>query len=163
MRFYFLFVSGVLAILLTQTAFACDVCGSFMGITPYDNQSGITLLHRYRLFSKIDVPGQSAFPSGAYRLQNPVAVLHTNHDSADMVKGDFESFKVIEVRGKWFVHQRVELNAILPFQMTRSMMHSSLEKISGMGDATFFVGLHAIRRTESKVKQRLVVGLGVKI
>lgn len=140
---------------------ACDVCGSFFGVTPYDNQSGVTLLHRYRLFSKLDIPNQPFLPANAYRLQQPVSVQHV-HDSVGLVSGDFESFKVIELRGKWFIHSRVELNVIIPFMMTRSRMHGVLEKLSGIGDPTLSFGYHLIRPSESDVKHRLILGIGIK-
>ena len=44
----------LLGLLLTVGALsgrACDICGCFMGITPYDNQSGFSLMHRYRIFN----------------------------------------------------------------------------------------------------------------
>ena len=46
---------------------ACDICGCFMGITPYDNQSGLSLMHRYRIFNGYQALGQAPqfFPGGA--------------------------------------------------------------------------------------------------
>jgi hypothetical protein len=43
----------LLAVLLASSlaSQACDICGCFMGITPYDNQSGFSLMHRYRIFN----------------------------------------------------------------------------------------------------------------
>lgn len=151
----------VMLLLAAIASHACDVCGSFFGVTPYDNQSGITLLHRYRLFSKLDIQGQPFMPHNAYRLQQPVSPQHV-HDSVGLVSGDFESFKVIELRGKWFIHSRVELNVIIPFMMTRSRMHGELEKLSGIGDPTLSFGYHLIRPSEADVKHRLILGIGIK-
>ena len=38
-------------VLIFNISYACDFCGSFMGITPYDNQSSITMLYRYKSYS----------------------------------------------------------------------------------------------------------------
>ena len=151
----------LIATLLAGSVLACDVCGSFFGVTPYDNQSGFSIQHRYRLFSKVDVQGQPFFPSGAYRVPQQVSAQHV-HGSSSLSKGDFESFKVVELRGKWFVHQRVEINFILPFGMTRSVMGGEMEKINGFGDPTLSVGVHLIRPSDSDIKQRLIAGMGMK-
>jgi hypothetical protein len=51
---------------------ACDSCGGFMGLTPYDNQSQFTLLHRYRVFNGYRTYQQQShfFIPGAYRTQH---------------------------------------------------------------------------------------------
>jgi len=155
-------INTIIGVLFGGTLFACDVCGSFFGVTPYDNQSGFSIQHRYRLFSKVDVAGQPFFPSGAYRLPQAMSTQHI-HGSSSLNKGDFESFKVVELRGKWFVHQRVEVNFILPFGMTRSVMGGEMEKINGFGDPTVSFGFHILRPTDSDIKQRLITGAGVKL
>jgi hypothetical protein len=38
----------LMAALLSCSAFACDVCGIFLGIQPHDRRSSISLLYRYR-------------------------------------------------------------------------------------------------------------------
>jgi hypothetical protein len=55
------------ALLLTTVARACDICGCFMGITPYDNQNGFSLMPRYRAFNGYRSYGQQPqfFPSGS--------------------------------------------------------------------------------------------------
>jgi hypothetical protein len=144
------------------SAHACDVCGSFIGVTPYDNQSGFMLQHRYVLYSRLDVQGQPLLPAQAYRVAPQYSVLHTGHDTTIAAAGDFESFKIIDVRGRWFLHRRVELNALLPFVMNRARSAGELSKLSGVGDAAVWVGIHVIRRTEEDFRQRLIVGFGVK-
>lgn len=145
------------------TANACDICGAFIGVTPYDNQSGFSLYHRYGLYSRISaIADQPLIPSGSYRMQPDYSALHTHDTAASMQKGDFESTKTIELRGKWFIHNRIELNAQLPFLMNRSRMNGELECISGMGDAAVWVGVHIFRNVDANIRQRLVLGLGVK-
>ena len=58
---------GLAVGLLPRAGRACDICGCFMGITPYDNQSGFSLMHRYRIFNGYQEYGQRphVFPAGA--------------------------------------------------------------------------------------------------
>ncbi len=156
--------SVVLLTILPCAVFACDVCGAFIGVTPYDNQSGFSVFHRYSLHSRIDnLEDQPIFPSGAYRVVPVMSALHSSHDSVQMQPGDFESFKTIEVRGKWFIHNRVEINTQLPFVFNRMRSNTHLERISGVGDVSCWIGVHVVRKLETDLKQRLVIGLGVKI
>jgi len=146
------------------TVFACDLCGCFIGVLPYDNQSSFSINHRYRIFS--GYPGMSGgmvFPSGAYRLSKPPSVLHGVNQVATS-QNDFESYKLIELRGKWFVSPRVELNFILPFAENRSSTNGVKQRIDGLGDATILAGYHLIRKVgDGNFRHRLVVGLGIKL
>ena len=141
---------------------ACDICGCFIGVTPYDNQSGFMLQHRYSLFSRIDASGQPLVPSGAYRLPASYNFLHTTNDSAGLQKGDFESYKTIELKAKWFIHQRVEVNFFVPFVANKEKMSGELSVASGLGDPAVWVGYHLLNSTEGMVRQRLILGAGVK-
>jgi hypothetical protein len=149
----------LLASLVVFKVAACDVCGAFFGVTPYDNQSSLTLLHRYRLFS---AGGQSGMPTGAYRLSNPVySPLHGNtHDS---VTTSFESFKVVELRGRWFFHRRWELSGIVPVVQNRIEMSGELSRLSGIGDVSMYISWHPIIRIEDEVKHRLQLAIGMKL
>lgn len=157
----------VLSCFLAETnAIACDVCGCFIGVLPYDNQSAIGIMHRYRIFNGYpSAPAGNLFPPGAYRLSNPSA-LHAQHSNATpmLSPGDFESYKTIELRAKWFIHSRVELNLILPFSENRSGVNGAREKTAGMGDPTILAGFHLVRKTgEGRFRNRLVAGLGIKL
>ena len=159
----------VLAVLLlaAPAVRACDICGCFMGITPYDNQSGISLMHRYRIFNGYRALGQSPqfFPSGA-RPFFP-STLNGDGGYAHSHRGDptdFEAFRVIELRGKYFLSRRVELNAFVPYVMNTSQINGKQLNSSGVGDVTVFAGYHLIRAIETAgVQSRLIVGGGVKL
>ena len=43
------FLLADLLLLASPAARACGICGCFMGITPYDNQSSFALMHRYHI------------------------------------------------------------------------------------------------------------------
>lgn len=85
---------------------ACDICGYFMGITPDDNQSGFSLMHRYRIFNGYPLLGQPAqfrpsganvlFPSG---LNSDNGYVHSHHGDPT----DFEVFRVVELRVKYLL------------------------------------------------------------
>lgn len=144
---------------------ACDICGCYMGITPYDNQSQIAFLHRYRAFNGYRNYNQKSnlFTPGSYK------VAHGEHGSTPEYQKtysskDYESYKTYELRLKYFLHKRIELNAIVPFNYNKSKEDTLMTKTLGIGDPSFFIGYHLIRRIEvEKIQQRLVLGAGIKI
>lgn len=163
----------LLLLVLPLTSAACDICGAFIGITPYDNQSSIQLLHRYRSFNGYAIANQQPdlFPSGAWRLpagapENP-SVLHTTHSSGTQPvynASDFEVFRSYELRLKYFIHRRIEVNAFVPFNHNMSRTGEIKDELHELGDPTVFAAWHAIRRLEDvKFQQRLIVGIGSKI
>jgi hypothetical protein len=75
--------------LLWNEAKACDICGIYMGITPYDNQSSVQYLSRYRvehgyyglnqshrLFPKVMDVHSTAMSNQVYNLPT---LRHGNH------------------------------------------------------------------------------------
>ena len=162
-----LLLSGFWLLGAAPIARACDICGCFMGITPYDNQSGFSLMHRYRIFNGYQNLGQSPQfrPDGA-RIAFPTS-LNSDNGYAHNDKGDasdFEAFRVIELRSKYFLSQRVELNAFVPYVMNTSQINGRQLNTSGIGDVTVFAGYHLIRAIETAgVQSRLIVGGGVKL
>jgi len=152
---------------LGTASHACDICGCFMGITPYDNQSGVSLMHRYRIFNGYRQLGQSPqlFPDGVRpffpaHFNNDTGYEHSHHGDPN----DYEAFRVVELRGKYFLSQRVELNAFVPYVMNTSQINGKQLNASGIGDVTLFAGYHLIRNIETAgVQSRLIVGGGVKM
>ncbi|GIV26513.1 MAG: hypothetical protein KatS3mg027_0327 [Bacteroidia bacterium] len=146
---------------------ACDICGCFMGILPYDNQSNIAFFHRYRIFNGYYAQHQRGifFPSGAYRVMHG---NHSNNQAVDTTKkylsSDFESYKTYELRIKWFIHSRIELNAILPFVDSRMREDTIKVKHFGLSDPTFLFGYHVIKKIhEEKFQHRLILLSGIKL
>jgi len=147
---------------------ACDLCGSFMGVTPYDNQSQLTLMHRYRVFNGYRNYQQTSrfLIPGAYKtIHDPTIVTD---DSAIEIKNhsskDYESYKVVELRGKYFLHPSWELNFILPVQQIKTKYDEEKNTNTGMSDPTLFSGYHLIKRLNGYVtKQRLIAGAGIKL
>ncbi|MCB2408164.1 transporter [Hymenobacter lucidus] len=153
--------------LLLPSAQACDICGCFMGITPYDNQSGVSLMHRYRIFNGYQQFGQrpSFFPKGV----EPFVPAHPNQDDGyrhdhQGDASDYEAYRVVELRGKYFLAQRLELNAFVPYVMNTAQSNGRKLNTAGLGDVTVFAGYHLIRAIETAgVQSRLIVGGGVKL
>ena len=158
--------SLVILLFTTKLIFACDICGCFMGILPYDNQSNISFFHRYRIFNGYYFAHQRGvfFPSGAYKI------MHGNHNSniddttKKYLSSDFESYKTYELRIKWFIHPRIEINGILPFLETRAKEDTIYIKHFGLSDPTFLIGYHLIKKIyEEKFQHRLILLSGIKI
>jgi hypothetical protein len=148
-------------------AAACDICGCFMGITPYDNQSGLALMHRYRIFNGYRQLGQQPrfFPAGVQpvvprRLNEDAGYQHSHQGDPT----DYEAFRVVELRAKYFLAQRLEVNAFVPYVMNTSQTNGRPLSISGLGDVTVFGGYHLVRSIETLgVQSRLIVGGGLKL
>lgn len=154
-----------LAIFIVNSSLACDVCGCFMGIVPYDNQSSISFMHRYRVFNGYRTYQQHStfFPAGAYKTNHGGhsidSVITRNYSSKD-----FESFKVFELRIKYFFHQRWEVNAYASIVNNKSKEDTVKIMHTGFADPSVFIGYHLIQPKEDQsIKQRLVLGLGIKI
>lgn len=153
-----------LFLLLFTKASACDVCGCFMGIVPYDNQSSISFVHRYRVFNGYRNYQKTSyfFPQGAYKT------THGGHDTSVVNKNytskDYESFKVFELRAKYFLHKRIELNAFAAILNNKSKEDTVIINHTGIGDPTFFIGYHVLQpKPDKNFRQRLIIGGGIKL
>ena len=172
----------LICVIITTTLFSCDFCGCFMGITPYDNQSNISVLYRYKMYNGYTNSGQhhNLFQRSFTSNTNNTALTNSNgnyytskHGSsgtttisakAPRLQSDFELYTTAEVRGKFFIHQRFELNAIIPFVMNSNSMNEKKEKIAGIGDLTFFTAFHVVNKTMTeKFQHRLIFGAGFKL
>ncbi len=153
-------------LLISLNAIACDICGSYMGITPYDNKSSISFLHRYRVFNGYRNYQQQSqfFPKSAYRTMHggEADSMHTtNHHYS---KKDFESYKIFELRFKYFVLKRLELNVFLPVLDNKSKSNDVYNHHTGFGDVSFNAGFHVITpKADKKVRHKLILGAGIKL
>lgn len=173
-------------------SYACDVCGCFMGITPYDNQGNIGIVYRYRSFNGYKgheqksrfFPQQMTVPSlpnatgntetfinrspntqkkGFNSLPQPQHGGDLPHNQTFSEK-DYELYQVYELRAKYFIHPRIEINTIAPVNQIKSLIQQEYMEHVGLGDISFFGGYHAIKKIEEPVlQQRLIIGAGVKI
>lgn len=160
--------SFVLAFTLnTFLSYSCDICGSFMGITPHDNRSYVQLMHRFRLFNGYRVynqPSSLVVPGSYWRT------LHGDDTTHSAVQGtnpystfDYESYKVVELRGKWFFHKRWELSGILPFVENKSRRNNVQINVQSLADPSVMIAYHLVQKLDHPVtRHRLIVGIGFK-
>jgi hypothetical protein len=153
----------VALLFFSVSAQACDICGCFMGLTPYDNQSSFGLLYRYRSFNGYRGQSHASFPSGANFFipgdSRSAALTGHNNDPSD-----YEIYRTMEFRGRYFLHQRIELNAIVPYNGNSERYNNNTSSISGIGDVNLYAGYHLIRKLDQKTfNQRLIVGAGIKL
>ncbi|MEJ6980173.1 hypothetical protein WG906_06910 [Pedobacter sp. P351] len=152
-----------LLFLNSTSAFSCDICGCFMGITPYDNQSNIGVLYRYRSFNGYEGMNHDLLPSNSnFFIPSDADGTVPHHHHGD--PSDYEIFRTMEIRGRYFIHQRVELNAIVPYNSNSYNFHGNTTTLSGLGDVNVYGGYHLIRKLQATgINQRLIAGAGLKI
>ena len=153
---------GLLA--MSLSSFACDICGNYMGITPYDNKNSISFLHRYRVFNGYrDYQSQSHFfPKSAYRIAHADKPIDSSAAKSYSSK-DFESYKIFELRFKYFVLKRLELNVFVPLLNNKSKTDNDYTTHTGLGDVSLNAGYHFITPKEKRVRHKLIVGVGIKL
>ena len=152
----------LLFVLVGSQTFACDICGCFMGITPYFNRNSISLLYRYRSFNGYDGQNHSLFPTGGKffipaREQNSPITGHAGNQA------DYELYRSMEIRGRYFIISRLEINAILPYVSNSERYNGYTSSISGIGDVNLYAGYHLVQQLENNFKQQLIAGIGVKL
>lgn len=153
----------LLLIFLSSTAVACDICGCFMGLTPYDNQSNFGVLYRYRSFHGYQGQKHAVFPKGS-RFLFPKGDRSATPSGHQNNPDDYELYRTMEIRGRYFLHQRIELNAIIPYNSNSERYNGATTSIAGIGDVNVYAGYHLIRKLDQeKVNQRLIVGIGIKL
>ena len=162
MYFKFLFVSVFL--INTLTTLSCDICGSYMGLTPYDNKNMVTFLHRYRVYNgyrNYQTHGQF-FPTVAYKVIHDTPTDSSLQNKTYSSK-DFESYKVFELRLKYFALKRLEINAFIPVLNNKSKNNNQSVSHTGLGDVSMLIGYHFISpKVDDKIKHKLICGLGIK-
>lgn len=148
----------VVFVLLETTLTACDVCGAYMGIMPNEKNSFIAVYNRYRAFKGDYFTGSNKFfPDGSY-----FKTEHAGHNTAGVSM--YEVFRVTELRARYFVHPRVELNMVLPYANNKEVVGTSATVAEGLGDLTLTAGYHLFDDTISgDWRHRLIVGAGVKL
>jgi len=136
-----------------------------MGITPYNSKNSISFLHRYRIFNGYkNYQNQSQFfPVAAYKIAHDLPV-DSNNKLNNYSRKDFESYKIFELRLKYFVFKRVEANMFLPVLNNKSKNNDVFISNTGLGDISFLIGYHIIKpNSDAKTKHKLVFGLGAKL
>lgn len=157
---------SLLVWLLPIAVSACDICGCFMGITPYDNQSTISLFYRMRSFNGYNKTSQphNVFPSGSMKTYHGTPDTAASGNLPLFSPDDFEEYRVVELRAKYFIHNKIELNVIVPYILNKTQLDHWKEKSSGIGDLNFFGGYHWLKnKPEGNWQNNLITGVGIKL
>jgi hypothetical protein len=147
-------------------ASACGVCGCvvgvspYMGIVPFDNQSSFGLLYRYRTLSGWPGRGGDLFVSPFFRFANRL-----DRRVAALPVREYETYRTLEFRAKWFVHKRLELNVSVPVVSGSARTSGLRLDVSGLGDVAFWAAYHVVRKIGGSYpwRHRLMLGAGAKI
>jgi hypothetical protein len=169
----------LLCVVIAGSSVACDFCGCFMGITPYDNQSSIAMIYRYKMYSGYAHSSQSHYlfhrnvmaaagdpmvHPGNYNTLKHGSMGTAEPVSPQYLQSDYELYTSAELRAKYFLHKRIELSMILPFQVNESRTAAHSEHVHGLGDLTLMAAYHLIEHTlTDKTQHRLSAGYGIKL
>lgn len=137
--------SGIaMMLLLSSSAQACDVCSQYFGILPMDRFHQLNLSYMYtRLSGYRNIPAatQSAQPVHQShslfktfhdpRLHNPTQGEAVDPYSLD----DFEVYHTFTLEGKFWLSNRLQVSASLPFRQTRSYIGGQYAVRTGISDA----------------------------
>ncbi|MEO0310709.1 MAG: hypothetical protein RIQ89_366 [Bacteroidota bacterium] len=142
---------------------ACDVCGTFVGMNQLEQKSAIGLNYRYTTYAGTKVTSGTYFPASLLRNSNGVnQIAHTGHTSVQ--QKDFEVFRSIELRVKYFMHHRIEFNTSIPFLSNEMRYGVALIQNRGIGDANVWGAYHLIMPNRLLVlQQNLNIGIGIKL
>jgi len=146
----------VLLVCFNINAFACEVCGTFMGIVPNEKKSFISVFYRYRAFKQDNFNGNVYFPDNSLRT------MQTTHGAHTVDGGGYEIYRTVDIRGRYFLHKRIELNVILPYCFNKEFSSGVLEEAVGVGDLNTLLSYHAFESVNNTVKHRVQLGGGIK-
>lgn len=148
----------LLQFLLLQSSFSCDICGCFMGVSPGDRRSFVGAFYRFRSFAGNDISGSEWFPDGSLRS------MHGDHGAATSGGNIYEVYRAVELRARYFLHPRVEVNIVLPYLMNTDFSNGVSDKINGAGDITFMAGWQMLdEKKTGAFNHRLLLGAGAKL
>ncbi len=154
-------------VIFYYTSKACDICGNYMGITPYDNKNSISFIHRYRIFNGYQNYQKQSyfFPTSAYKInhgdEHTDSVLMQTHNYSSK---DYESYKVFELRFKYFISKRIEINTFIPLLNNKSQMNGEKNNNTNFGDVSINGTYHLITpKADKKLRHKLILGMGLKL
>lgn len=139
MKYFFLCIIFVSILFFSDVVLACDACGSFIGIHPGDRKSYIGLNYRYGSFSGNEAKKSAFFPDGNLRI------LHGDHHASSAnSEEDYEVYRGVELRARYYLHPRVEFSIIVPYVFNSAFESNKQSKNAGLGDVTTLVGYQLI-------------------
>lgn len=146
---------------------ACDVCGNYLGITPYDNKNSISFIHLYRIFNGYQNYQKQSyfFPTSAYKVnhgdEHTDSMLMQTHNYSSK---DYESYKVFELRFKYFISKRIEINTFIPLLNNKSKINGEKNSHTNFGDVSINGAYHLITpKADKNIRHKLIIGIGLKL
>jgi hypothetical protein len=127
-----------------------------MGIVPNEKKSFISVFYRYRAFKQDNFNGNVYFPDNSLRT------MQTTHGAHTVDGGGYEIYRTVDIRGRYFLHKRIELNVILPYCFNKEFSSGVLEEAVGVGDLNTLLSYHAFESVNNTVKHRVQLGGGIK-
>jgi hypothetical protein len=133
------------------------VCGCYVGVLPYESKNSIALYTRYRAFKNEYYSGANEwFPDGS--------LFKTAHSSSSEKISSYEVFRAYELRGRWFVRPKWELDVNIPYVQSVESEGVNKSTTKGLGDLSFSVMRHIVSEScDRQFKNRLIVGGGIKL
>jgi hypothetical protein len=142
---------------LQEALVACDMCGCFMGVLPSDRRSFVGFHYRFRSFSGNSVEGNRLFPDGALKTMHDL-------DGTTVANDGYEIYRAVELRARYYLHQRLELNLVAPYLMNKDVTPTTKLAVSGIGDMTLMAGWQLLDDYEKgEFRHRLLLGAGIKL
>lgn len=147
---------------------SCDICGNYMGISMHDSKSQLAIMHRYRVLNGyVNYQQRSSFiVPGAYKTAHDPQ-YHSTTDSTSFTRTyqtkDFESFKVLELRGRFKLGKRFQLNAFVPVVQNKTKYNGVKNTVQGISDISLALAYHVFEKSADTRIDRTSLGAGIKL
>jgi len=174
MKKHFLLVI-VLALLLINSMYACDLCSIYKGLEPNDFKNSFGVRYRYRLFESKFTFETPTFSTANVILGGSIKGIPSNKhleptfiESKD--RSDFvytESYTSYAIFANFYLNHRLKLNVSTYFSDNYTYKNDSLlENVSGIGDITLLANyqLYNTKKTDTThmhFSHRVMVGGGI--
>ena len=138
MKQFYLLVLALIGI--SVTTFACDICGFGVAnynpfLFPHLSRSFVGLNYQYRLYKTYD-------------------------DDGAISKERYNTFLIT---GQYGVTKKLQLVALLPYQLNKLYNEKQTKNVSGLGDITLLANYTIWAKSMGKIRQTVMAGVGVKL
>lgn len=146
---------------------ACDVCGCYFGLMPFERYHRTDIMWRYSRFNgyrNIPLPNAGPQPHQLFKTQHD-PIFHQGPNSAPPAYSDRDNevFHTLEVRSSWFVTSRLNIAAVLPYKSTISTIEDNRRHYQGLGDVQVVPVWFPIWKDKPDWGIRLGLQAGIKL
>jgi hypothetical protein len=145
-----------MALLMPILGLACDVCGVFVGIQPYDRTNSISLIYRYRHLQGEMPLINAGHHHGSHGASSDAGTQHVR-----------DLLQVAEVRGDFWIGQRFNLLGMITAANNYRAVDGFISNdVYGISDPVL-IGRYLLVNTKSngdasRTAHRIMTGAGVK-